>query len=114
MQKNQKQKKYEVTRKHCLNHKIGDVIELTDDKARKLSGKVEPFVPKVESEYSEEKVKKFISDAEDAVIEAIERADKAEAELLAETERADKAEAAVEALKKAAESPQAEKKKAKG
>lgn len=37
-------KKYEVTRKGCLNFDLGDIVELTDDKARSLVNKVKPFV----------------------------------------------------------------------
>lgn len=32
-------KKYVVTMKHCLNYKVGQVVELTDKKAAALSGK---------------------------------------------------------------------------
>jgi len=33
-------KKYVVTMKHTLNYKIGQMVELTDAKAKSLSGKV--------------------------------------------------------------------------
>jgi len=33
-------KKYVVTMKHCLNYKVGQMVELTDKKATALSGKV--------------------------------------------------------------------------
>lgn len=33
-------KKYVVTMKHCLNYKVGQMVELTDKKAASLSGKV--------------------------------------------------------------------------
>ncbi len=35
-----KSEKYIVTNKHCLGHKIGAEIDLTEDKARALVGKV--------------------------------------------------------------------------
>lgn len=33
-------KKYVVLMKHCLNYKVGQVVELTDKKAASLAGKV--------------------------------------------------------------------------
>ncbi len=33
-------KKYVVTMKHCLNYKVGQMVELTDKKAKSLHGKV--------------------------------------------------------------------------
>lgn len=35
-------KKYVVTEKHTLNHKVGDVIELTESAAAKLVNKITP------------------------------------------------------------------------
>lgn len=98
-------KKYEVTRKHCLDYKVGQIVSLTDDKARKLSGKVELYEPKLEQADQDEELKEFIAGAEKAVKDAIDRADEAEANLALETTRADEAEAEVAALKAAAETP---------
>lgn len=39
-QKKVEKKKYEVTHKNCLDHKVGDVIELTDKKAKSLVNKI--------------------------------------------------------------------------
>ena len=42
--KEPKTQKYEVTRKGCLSFDVGDIVELTDAKAKSLVNKVKPFV----------------------------------------------------------------------
>lgn len=46
-------KKYEVTHKNCLSFKVGEIIELTDKKAKSLVNKIKPVV----SAKSEKKAK---------------------------------------------------------
>jgi len=40
MAKQEKKDKYVVIKKHTLNHKVGDVVSLTEKKAKALIGKV--------------------------------------------------------------------------
>ena len=39
-------KKYEVTHKNCLSFEVGEVVELTDKKAKSLVNKVKLIVKK--------------------------------------------------------------------